>query len=619
MSANPKPWPAASYLDALRPPAGQQVRYALLASYSADLWSIGATLLALIGSDLDSGRGSRADMAGAIESLKGRVSVAIQRGRLARPRRMSKIAAVLDQFISEVSFDESHGSWHPKIALLCYEQDGKPSSWRLWIGSKNLTRAWNLDFGLTIEATVQDRHARAVDGVADLGHHLASVCQLAAADPKAVRVQLDGLKWTMPRGIKVHRIALKRDQNSLVHLPPVKKAEKIVVVSPFLDGTFVKRVGEWGNGRTQHVLISTEMAVRKLACQAGTPLQRFGKHVYVYDHPELDESAPQSADMPDIVPASSPGEDEVIPFGLHAKILAVASGRTVRMWVGSANATQRGWMDGNAEVIAELECDTAAFQGLEHLIGLARPVAVENLRGEVESDLLAERLEDCRRHLAASLSARLHVDGDRYTLRASEAPELLDPEVKLRVGLATTETVAWPQGQRDVPLGSVPIGEQTGLVRLQLVLGTLTCEWMQKFDIEPGLPPERDLEAIAAHLGPQQFLAWVRAMLNGGNSEPDDPNWDDDDDDDNDGKDDLDPPTKPARPISRKQEFRRITLEEMLSCWNHDPHAFAAAQSRIETYAEAVLRAATPTQEERDHIEQLRSVWKLAQTSLGSR
>ncbi|WP_206951949.1 phospholipase D family protein [Trinickia acidisoli] len=574
-------------------------------------------MLALTGRDLDNGRGSRADMAEAVESLKGRVGIAIQRGRLAKPQRMVKIAAVFDQFVSEVPLNESQGSWHPKIALVCYERGGEASSWRLWIGSKNLTKAWNLDFGLVLEAGAQDRHARSVEGVADLGRHLASFCALPGAHPAAVYEQLDGLKWTMPRGVKVRRIVLKRDQLTEVDLPAVGRADRIVLVSPFLDGAFVKRIGTWGDKQTSHVLISTEMAVRKLACQVGSPLTRFANNVYVYDQPEPDSSAPRLAEAPDTALADVVREDEVIPFGLHAKILAVATGRTVRMWVGSANATQRGWGEGNTEVIAELECDVAALDGLNHLEGLGRPVDVDRLRKEpVEPDHLTERLEACRRVLAESLDARLHRDDDRFTLRATYAPTLPDPEVSLRIGLATAETVAWHSGQQDVLLGSISPAEQTGLVRIQLLLAGQSCEWLQKFEIEPGLVAERDRDAIAAHLGPQQFLVWVRAMLNGSSADPDDPNWDDDESDTPDEPDDTN--ESAHRQTRKAYQFQRITLEEMLSSWSRDPQAFATAQARIDAYAEAVLRTTVPTAAEQVHIEQLRSVWKLLHASLGA-
>lgn len=90
------------------PRSDENVELALLASYSADLGSIGATLLALAGKDTDAGRGSPCDFADAVERLRGKVRIIVQRGRVAKMRRTPRIAAVLDQFVREVDFDEAY-------------------------------------------------------------------------------------------------------------------------------------------------------------------------------------------------------------------------------------------------------------------------------------------------------------------------------------------------------------------------------------------------------------------------------------------------------------------------------------------------------------------------------
>src|SRR5690242_11617052 len=108
-------WPSQAFLDALHPEPGWSVKGAILASYSADLTSIGAALLALAGLDDDTGGGGNSDLAEAVERLRGRVRILIQRGRLARPRHIPPIAGILDQFLREVPLDERESSWHPKI------------------------------------------------------------------------------------------------------------------------------------------------------------------------------------------------------------------------------------------------------------------------------------------------------------------------------------------------------------------------------------------------------------------------------------------------------------------------------------------------------------------------
>ncbi|WP_082562732.1 MULTISPECIES: OsmC family protein [unclassified Rhizobium] len=95
MSAAIDSWPALSFLEGLRPGPEETVELAFLAAYSADLGSIGAALLALAGKDNDAGRGSPSDFADAVEKLRGKARIVIQRRRLAKMRRTPKVAAVL--------------------------------------------------------------------------------------------------------------------------------------------------------------------------------------------------------------------------------------------------------------------------------------------------------------------------------------------------------------------------------------------------------------------------------------------------------------------------------------------------------------------------------------------
>lgn len=90
-------WQSQAYLDALRPPPAGAVTGAILTSYSADLVSIVAALLALAGRDDEEGNGGKTDLAEAVELLRGKVRILIQRGRLGRPKRIPALAGILDQ------------------------------------------------------------------------------------------------------------------------------------------------------------------------------------------------------------------------------------------------------------------------------------------------------------------------------------------------------------------------------------------------------------------------------------------------------------------------------------------------------------------------------------------
>ena len=72
-------WEGQPYLDELRPGRLETVRLALFATYSVDLSAVAATLLALIGRNNDKGSGTAVDFAQAIDTLRDRVRIIIQR------------------------------------------------------------------------------------------------------------------------------------------------------------------------------------------------------------------------------------------------------------------------------------------------------------------------------------------------------------------------------------------------------------------------------------------------------------------------------------------------------------------------------------------------------------
>ena len=106
-------WHGQPYLDELRPGRLETVKLALFATYSVDLSAVAAALLALIGRNNDKGSGTAVDFAEAIDRLRDHVKIIIQRGRIARPVALPRIAGILDQFIVERPYDERERSCAP--------------------------------------------------------------------------------------------------------------------------------------------------------------------------------------------------------------------------------------------------------------------------------------------------------------------------------------------------------------------------------------------------------------------------------------------------------------------------------------------------------------------------
>ncbi|MGE0853995.1 MAG: phospholipase D family protein [Hyphomicrobiaceae bacterium] len=607
-----KPWPAQAYLDALRPEPGWRVGTAILASYSADLPAIGAALLALAGRDDERGSGSRTDFAEAVESLRGRLRILIQRGRLAKLKRLPAIAGILDQFLVEVPFDEADRSWHPKLALLRLIGPKDETAWRFWIGSRNLTSTENLDFGLLIKGASGTRAAGlVVEGLQAAAVRLAELAKLQTARPAVFGQQVGQVRWTAPAGLRIRRVHLTSGEGDEALPEAPDRAEDVVVISPFLDGGFVGAVGGWGKKVGGHTLLSTYAELGKLARQSGRPLAAYDGRILAFEAPVPESVEPVAADTDSVPPSPVEAGAEEVALGLHAKILAVRTGAKLRLWVGSANATRRAWSGENVEIIAELEGAADLRAGLDHVLGRGRPIAEAALAAEPpeEADETRDRLDLAREHIAARWAGRLLCQGDTLSLAGESLPHPPDVEVELEAGLATGPLLPWPRELVQLVLGEYPLSLQTELVQLRLTLHDRQCAWLQRCPIEPPLDETRDRAALARHLGPRAFLDWLRALLQD-NGKADDGTEPWDALPGSGGRDNGDDPSP----------WQDLTLEDMLSCWARDPAAFGRADERLTAFLDQVIaHSETPSAIDLERLRSLRELWVMLRDELVDR
>jgi hypothetical protein len=594
-------WPSQAYLDALRPAPGDAVTGAILASYSSDLVSIVAALLALAGRDSEEGSGRKADLAEAVELLRGKVRILAQRGRLARPRHIPGLAGVLDQFIHEIDFDERERSWHPKLALVRFSNGTTGVRWRLWLGSRNLTAAVNRDFGLLLTSSEFPKalDAAPIAGVGEIGARLAGYAKLDVFRPSDMAASLNAVRWLQPDQFRIEHIMLTSGNGTDDALPRPQEADEVFLVSPFLDGGTAKAIGSWGGPKTRRTLLSTQAELAKLAAQASKPLSGFKDNVYVLETPAPEAVEPSQAVSDDA--AANDDELEQLPIGLHAKILAVRKGKLLHLWVGSANATKRGWSGENVEVIAEATAPAHLREGLYALLHQARPVSVNDLEKLTvpEEDAAAERLEAARKRFVASWNGHLSRDGSALVIACETPPHPCDDAISVEAGLATANLLAWPRGARSLELGTYPISFHTQLLQLRLRLGELSCSWLQCVDVVPALEPERDHNAIARHLGTNAFLAWIAALLDG----------DQDFGEAGEAWDKTGPITSVFQVVN-SFDPRVLTLDAMLACWARDRANFKRVSERIDTYLGPIIaEAGGLSASEMERPRSFQSVW----------
>ena len=609
MSGAVDSWPALSFLEGLRPGPDESVELALLASYSADLGSIGATLLALAGKDTDAGRGSPSEFADAVERLRGKVRIIIQRGRLAKMRRTPRIAAVLDQFVREVDFDEATHSWHPKAALVRTLGMGGEIGWRLWIGSRNLTESVNLDIGLLLISAAKG--GSAIPGADELARALADKASLKGVRPTSLAAKIGKVAWRPPAGVRVEQIRWSpgtRDQPVPV---PLTGTDEVVVVSPFVDKNFLARQIPKGEKPARRVLLTTMREIERIgpSLAAFDDLLALDAPDYPIGDPEPDsQSAASAADM-----GPTDDEEEEIGRGLHAKLLFTRSGSKRTLWLGSANATMRAWTGRNAEVTAELVVSEWVENGLKALLGSARLVEAPSMEHSPDAVALEEEaLERARAQVAARWAAVLVSDDEG--MRLTHSPDLHpggphpdESDIVLEVGALHGELLVWPAHQVVVHLGSVVPAERSEFVRVRVCRGNKGLSWLQRAPADPPFGEDRDRAAFVRLLGPRGFLLWLAGLLA---------------DDDRQGEGDwtIDEPQKrEGLGTGPAHDSSLPTLEEMLAAWARDPDKFREIERRVSQYLPAVLEQAG--QEDPQTAEMLRrfdKLWSKLRSGLGA-
>lgn len=600
-------WPALSFLEELRPGPDEQVELALLASYSADLGSIGATLLALAGKDSDEGRGSPSDFAETVERLRGKVRVVIQRGRLARMRQTPRIAAVLDQFVREVDFNEAHHSWHPKAALVRMRRADGKISWRLWIGSRNLTECVNRDIGLLLVSG--EKGSAPIPGVDALARALADKAALKGFPAGKLAASIAKVAWRAPPGVRVERIHWSDGTGNQAIPEPPEGTDEIVVVSPFVDKTFLARQVPQGAKVARRSLLTTMREIERI----GPSLSTFDD-LLALDAPDFPvaDPAPDVKNAP-LPPDTHPtAEGEEVGAGLHAKLLFMRCGQKRRLWLGSANATLRAWTGRNVEVTAELLINRQIEQGLKALLGSAR--LVEAPRAEYLPDAAAleeELLEQARAQVSARWAAKLTINDGRVYLHHHSSdhpggPHPDESDVVLEAGTLFGDLVVWPARQPVMDLGPLAAAERSEFVRLRVSHKGRGLSWLQRAPAEPPYGEERDRAAFVRFLGPRGFLMWLAGLLaeEGRDGEGD---WT------------LEKPRDQAG-LGAKQELDASlpTLEDMLAAWARNPEKFREIEQRVSQYLPALLEQAV--QEEPQAAEMLRrfeDLWRKLRSGLG--
>jgi hypothetical protein len=484
--------------NALRGPAGFRVDRVISTTYSLDL---AAQLTLPLSFTIASGDGidgsGRVDVVTLLDALRRhaeRVLVFCQGGRIAVPRRGLQLMGFLENSIFEVSAPRG-GAFHPKLTIARYVLDPDHPAWsegtppgpeevryRLLCGTRNLTfdRCW--DTMLVLEGTLTRSRSLAFSRNRPLVELIAALPAMALRsmpEEKATTVaefadELLRVQFEPPEGfdgeadgLAFWAIGLNEKQ-----VWPFRKRSdgilnRILVISPFLDGTCLSRLNQ--DGTLEAVVSRTE----ELDTLPADVFKRANQWHVLADAAEgepIDEAIASGTGSTERPPSEeSPGSpvsdlesrsisiepSEPDPRGLHAKLFIAERGWEARLWTGSANATSAAF-EHNVEFLVELRGKKSKI-GIDALLKRSDRSKAEVGFGDllvpyrprkdpVATDSVAEKLEkmldEARRSLVhARLVARVAVASDSL------------PQTPVR-SIPAMPSPAEPTGQ--VPVSELP-------------------------------------------------------------------------------------------------------------------------------------------------------------------
>lgn len=365
-------------VDALRPPDGHVLHTAVGTSFTLDL---NALLLASVSfavfDRLDTEDG-RPDPIALLESIRrhaDNITVFAQAGALAGPRNHPPILAYLEDTVVPVLTPRPGHLFHPKVWALKFVDEDGAATYRLIVLSRNLTFDSSWDTIVTLDGAQSDRPHR--DGP-QLASFIESLPELSVKAMDPLRVQrvttlageLESVRWDNPDGVR----RLRLHPMGLGGASPTIGGDRTLVISPFLSPATDDELSG-SSGRS--ICISRPPALDGVGAASLSGYEETA----VID--ATDESADDVADRVDSSDRDSDTEadaqtSDIDPprpgselSGLHAKVFVAESENQVRLWLGSANATEPAF-NGNVEFLVEGLLDPNQY-GIDQILDSGQP------------------------------------------------------------------------------------------------------------------------------------------------------------------------------------------------------------------------------------------------------
>jgi hypothetical protein len=356
-------------------------------------------------------------------------------------------------------------------------------------------------------------------------------------------------------------------------------SDRIFVISPFLDAPVVRRAAQWGGPKTHRAIVSTAMEFQRLLYEDETLFEGFNE-LLTQPLPDLPAEGADLRDNESVSGNELLDGEEPPPAGLHAKLLFAAKGARRQLWLGSANATKRGWEGGNFESVGELALSRAIADALQRFI--ANCERFHRAASPPEIDAHEEALEKARKSLSGTWPLRQQIRDAEVEIIATKPPPLVDSEIKLEVAVLGGAYCVWRRDLTRVLLSRQPRWQRSAFVQIRVSRGDKKCAWLQIAPCEPPPDDDRDRAVIAQYLDARTFLLWLRSMLTDEGASA--------------GGGECAEGTSSGSVTTRDpgtfDDSVGPTIEEILRAWALNPSSFIAMDEKVKAYMGELQRRA---------------------------
>jgi len=349
-------------LDALRPPEGYHLEVAVGTTFSLDLQALLLPPLAFALFDWAGDEDASANPIALLEAVRRnaeRMTVFCQAGQIGVPRNYRSLLVYLEDCVVEAAPPDTARIFHPKVWALKFVAESQPDAYRLLCLSRNLTfdRAWDTALVLDGEPAQRDKAGvrRRNRPLTEFLTRLPSLARRPLDSGTTQRVEqlateLAAVEWLLPEGfsdITFHALGLGGRP------PDIREdGDRMLVVSPFLTRGALTRLS---SSPRPHVLVSRQESLDDVGAEG---VGGFAK-TYVLAPHAWAEFAAEDGDTVPATDTAVPVDESVAEAadveltGLHAKLFVAQRPNEVRVFTGSANATDAAF-SGNIEFMVEL-------------------------------------------------------------------------------------------------------------------------------------------------------------------------------------------------------------------------------------------------------------------------